>query len=170
MISKTLYSLLPLLTTFHLASAQNTGHWTLNASTPESNPTASGCLILAQLTSPTADTSPPILQALIPICPSTSTVPSNPSTGITVPWPIAANAGDGNGLSSQLLLYGQIEHKAERTDIHMAQAGCVMKLSADQAQYLLGRSLTWNNGLQQLWDNTGNGFVLNPEGNARAVW
>jgi len=87
-----------------------------------------------------------------------------------VHWPLANNAADGDSLASQLLIYGQVEHRAERTDLHMAQAGCVMRLSADQAQYLLGRSLTWNNGLQELWDNTGDGFVLNPEGNARAAW
>jgi len=166
MLPKSLLSLLSLLAVLQGTSAQNTGHWTMNASTPESNPSASGCVILAQLT----DTTPPILQALAPICPSTSTVPTNPSDGMSVRWPLAANAGDGEGLKSQLLIYGQVAHKTERTDIHMAQAGCVMKLSADQAQYMLGRSLTWNNGLQELWDNTGNGFVLNPEGNARAAW
>ena len=160
-----LLSILPLL--FLLpASAQNTGQWNMNASIPLSNPATSGCIILAQLTNST----PPVLQALQPICPSTSTVPTNPATGASVHWPLANNAADGDSLASQLLIYGQVEHRAERTDLHMAQAGCVMRLSADQAQYLLGRSLTWNNGLQELWDNTGDGFVLNPEGNARAAW
>jgi hypothetical protein len=52
----------------------------------------------------------------------------------------------------------------------MAQAGCVMPLSEDQVSYILGRSLTWNNNLQQLWDNTGNGFVMGGLDSGAITW
>ena len=147
--------------------AQQAGQWTMNASTPQTDPATTGCVILAQLTS---TTTPPTLQAFYPICPSTTPVPTNPFTGATVHWPLSANAGDGQGIASDLLIYAQVTHKADRTDVRMAQAGCVMRLGSDQAQYLLGRSLTWNNNLQELWDNTGNGFILTPDNSATLAW
>lgn len=152
-----LISLLALLA-LPFASAQGVDtpdSWTINASTPLSNPTTSGCAILAQLSS----TEPLTLQALLPLCPAGTPAASDPPTGITIPWPIVAIEGvDASKL--KLAIYGDIAHKADRTDIYMAQAGCVMELSAEQIGYLYGRSLTWNNNLQELWDNTGNGFVM----------
>ena len=151
-----------------LAIAQeNPGHWTMNASIPKTEPSTSGCVILAQLTN---SMTPPTLQAMYPICPPDTPAPTEPAEGAELPWPIAGNANDGDALKSSLAIYGQIKHKADRTDVYMAQAGCVMLLGKDQAQYMLNRSLTWNNELHELWDNTDNGFVLTPDGSANMAW
>jgi hypothetical protein len=121
----------------------------MNASIPSTSPSTTGCSVLAQLTLTGTN---PVIQAMFPICPSGTLYPSDPSTGATVNWPLSA---DGTGAASQMVIYGQMTHVTDRTDVYMAQAGCALGLTVDQVQYLLGRSLTWNNNLQELWDNTG---------------
>jgi len=167
MFVNTLLALLPALALLESAAAQVTGSFSINASVPERDPSISGCVILAQFT---ANVDPPVLQALIPVCHGETPFPSEPSAGLAVNWPLASNVADGQALASQLLIYGQVLSEVNQTGDDMARGERVMALTADQAQYLLGRSLTWNNGLQALWDNTGNGFVLTPEGDAQAAW
>lgn len=133
----------------------------MNASIPMTNPGSSGCVILAQLT---LSTSPPILQGMVPICPPSV----NTTVGeATVYWPIAANAGDGDGTRSGLEIYAQVLPSLGQTGPYNAKAGCVMQFSTYQVQYLLGRSLTWDNQLQELYDDTAQGFTMQgPEGGA----
>ena len=138
-----------------LGTGQSAGTWRMNASIPNTDPTTTGCVVLAQLTSGT----PPTLQALYPICPPGTPNAATDISGANINFPLAANAGDGNGVNSDLAIYGGVKHVLDRTDIYMAQPSCVMKLSNAQVQYLFKTSLTWNNGLQELWDNTGNGFI-----------
>lgn len=141
--------------------------WSVNASVPQTNPSTSGCMIFAQITSPDKD---PVIQALHPICPTGTPHASDPSTGVKIEWPLKKLADGTEGAPGQLVLYGNVVHKEDRTDVYMAQAGCVMPLSEDQVSYILGRSLTWNNNLQQLWDNTGNGFVMGGLDSGAITW
>ncbi|ODN98070.1 hypothetical protein I350_07712 [Cryptococcus amylolentus CBS 6273] len=140
-----LLALLPLL--LPISFAQQPGNFSLKLST-----SSSSCIILSQLTIPSAD-SPVTLQASIPIC-SNSSPPADDGSGKrNVTWPLTE---EGSGAASSLAIYGNID----QGDGDLVEAGCVMELSIDQVQYLLGRDLSWN-PQDQLWDNGEDGYVMN---------
>ena len=151
--------LLPFVT-----SQQSPGTWTMNATIPTANHANSGCLVLAQLT---LSTNPPIIQAMMPICPNAVDA-SHPGTIVT--WPIAENAGEGQGVASSMAIYADVQSDSDRTGLYDARAGCVMSVSTNQVQYLLGRSLTWENDLEELWDGASRGFVLDGLSGGALTW
>ncbi|WVO17206.1 hypothetical protein L204_104898 [Cryptococcus depauperatus] len=137
-------TLLPFLVLAGIVLAQQPGKFTLKTTT-----TTSACILLSQLTE--APGVKPVLQAFLPICSNSSPYPSD-KTGTVVKWPLSE---EGTAAASRLAIYGLLEE-----DNNYAKAGCVMELSINQVQYLLGRSLDWN-PQNLLWDNGGNGFVMN---------
>ncbi|ODO08464.1 hypothetical protein L198_00194 [Cryptococcus wingfieldii CBS 7118] len=140
-----LFALLFLL--LPISFAQQAGNFSLKLST-----SSSSCIILSQLTIPSAD-SPVTLQASIPICSDSSPLADDGSGERNVTWPLAE---EGSSAASSLAIYGNID----KGDGDLVEAGCVMELSIDQVQYLLGRDLSWN-PQDQLWDNGGDGYVMN---------
>lgn len=141
-----------LLALLPLSFAQSSGTIHLNASAPASQSKSAGCIILAQIASLS---SPNILTSMVPICPpSTGEYATKPANGLAIDWPLTTG---GDGAASSLAIYGKITG-----GVSGATAGCVMGLSQMQAQYLLGRTLEWNNDLNELWDHTQNGFLRDP--------
>ena len=159
--TKLLYSL-PLLVL--VTSQQSPGSWTMNATFPTASPATAGCLVLAQLT---LSITPPIIQAMMPICPNAIDA-TTPGTIIT--WPIADNAGVGQGVASSMAIYADVQSNSDRKGLYDARAGCVMSVSTNQVQYLLGRSLTWNNDLEELWDVVGHGPVMDGLKGGALTW
>ncbi|WVQ78950.1 hypothetical protein IAT38_001042 [Cryptococcus sp. DSM 104549] len=151
----TLTTLIPLLSLLLLlgTSAQQPGSFTFNTSS-----TSSSCILISQLTLSDAS-SPPVLQAIAPLCTSSTPFPTLPPApgDNNLTWPLSQ---DGTAAASGMAIYADITEQGEG-DGEGAKAGCVMQLSVDQVQYLLGRSLTWNAGEKELWDNTDSGFVMN---------
>jgi hypothetical protein len=141
-----LLPLLPLLSFLTPISAQSSGTFTIDASNPSSG---SGCIIIAQVASLST---PNVLTALIPICPSTAG--EYASGDLTVSWPLTTS---GDGASSSLAIYGELTSTTGGV-----KAGCVTSLSQMQAMYLLGRSLEWRNDVEEVYDNTAGGFLLDP--------
>ncbi|KAK8849716.1 hypothetical protein IAR55_005051 [Kwoniella newhampshirensis] len=135
--------------------AHQPGSWHMNITGPKSSSpisTHSGCIILSQLIVPSTDQAK--LQSSFPLCPSTSVFPSPPNQ--TVNWPLSSQGG---GADSSLLIYSNLsEDEAAAKQI---RAGCVMELTLDQVQYLLGRELGWNATNDRLWDFTEGEYVMN---------
>lgn len=147
-----LVSLLPSLTL-----AQSGGTWHMNVTAPSSG-AGPGCIILAQIASLTSTNT---ITAMKPICPKSSPNPP-PLGGETVTWPIST---DGDGAASSLAIYADIP-LGDGT----VKPGCAMILSQKQVAYILGRDLLWNSNLGQVWDFTGDGFLLEPVDYATMTW
>ncbi len=145
-----LIRLVSLATFSPLILAQSSGTIYLNASNPSSGSPTAGCVILGQLA---VLSTPHILTAMVPICPSTAgDLASEPLTGMPITWPLTTG---GDGAASAMAIYAGITE----SDDGKSTARCVMNLSQMQAMYLLGRDLDWNNDQNQLWDYTANGWL-----------
>jgi hypothetical protein len=108
--------------------------------------TGSGCIILGQVASLG---NPLVITKSVPICGG-----SKESIG----WPLT-DAGD--GAASSLAIYSQISGKTP---------GCVLSLSQMQAMYLLGRDLEWRMDVNQMYDNTQGGFIVDPTSFEPVTW
>lgn len=151
-----LFTVLCLLPT--IALAQSGGTFKMNVTVPADTNGGSGCVVLAQIATLTA---PDTITAMKPVCPRSAPNPP-PRGGETVQWPLST---DGDGAGSSLAIYGQIPVGDGRT-----HPRCVMVLSQMQVAYLLGRELQFNNNLDQIWDFTGSGFLLDPESWSTMAW
>ncbi len=141
-----------------LVFAQSSGQWTITATDTSSATT--GCIILAQVHELSI---PDILTSMIPICPSSAgTFASSPATGETISWPFSPN---GDGAASSLAVYAQLTGNG-----NTATAGCVMSLSEMQVMYILGRSLKWDNTLDEMYDNTAGGYLVDPTSFLPITW
>lgn len=152
------------LLTLVMAQYQSPGSWVMNASIPSTNINSSGCVILAQLT---LTSFIPILQAMAPVCPASN---GQVSPSVTVHWPIAKNPNDGEGTSSSLAIYGNVLSQGGQSGPYDSEASCVMEIKTQQVQYLLGRSSTWDNTLQELYDDTAQGYVMNGTTGPALAW
>lgn len=127
------------------AHPQSSGTITLAVTPPSSSNLNEGCIILAQVASLS---SPSVLTRLTPICPSTAG--DTASSPQSIAWPLSS-AGD--GAASSMAIYAGMKGGAP---------GCVTSLSQMQAMYLLGRDLEWRDDKSELYDNTSDGFLLDP--------
>jgi hypothetical protein len=154
-----MYAILPVLLLAGQAVAQLGGSWNIKVSTRDSGAAGAGCIILAQLATLSA---PNTITAMKPVCPPTAPNPS-PEGGQVVDWPLSE---DGDGAVSDLAVYGDLPGG----DGDTSKPGCVMMFTQRQVAYLWGRDLLWNSTMGAMWDNTDEGYLLDPHSFARMTW
>ena len=138
-----LLPLLPFLVALGVkADGDGSGSWTMTAS--------SGCVILAEID----DTaSPQSITAMIPICTGATS---------TVNWPFSSG---GLGVKSNMAIYAGLTASGGGS-----APGCYMSLENMQVEYLLSRDLKWDTSVNELWDNTAGGYLLDSTTYAVMGW
>lgn len=146
----------------HVLGSNAPTSFTLAVNGPENIDTTSACIILSQLTV----SDPPLIQAMKPICynQAKNTDDTDSSPGEQVNWPLASDMATGNGISSPLVIFAQIESTDALGGESRATAGCAMYLNPGQVWYMLGRTMKWDGGVEQLWDVTAGDFLSNWNG------
>ena len=111
---------------------------------------SSGCVILAEID----DTaSPQSITAMIPICTGATS---------TVNWPFSSG---GLGVKSNMAIYAGLTASGGGS-----APGCYMSLENMQVEYLLSRDLKWDTSVNELWDNTAGGYLLDSTTYAVMGW
>ena len=124
-------------------SAQSSG--TITVSSPGS------CIIIGQAA--TLGT-PFVLTEMVSVCPQDGTK--------TIDWPLTTS---GDGSSSDMVFYAQLSTSGSTTT-----PGCVLTLTQMQAMYCLGRSLQWKSDVNEVYDNTAGGILVDPTSYQPIVW